>query len=352
MVDGERESDGAGSSPDVDDIVVWRIYRGENSWVDDAWTLGRRGVHRLLLGALSGSALAVGRLVRVRARTLDAERGDPLLGHRLMMDQWRLRDHDDGDLTRVLPQLNEVRTVDRPVVVVHGTMSSAVKLALAGSDLAPPGVPIVRFEHDTWRSLESNVEDLIALIGERVTGGVLFIAHSRGGLVAARGAQRLAQSGGVPVTNLITLGTPFDGTPVAVAADVGYMGVRALLGGLRYGGWPVVDVLTRLAGFAIKSTPPRGIQLMDPTNDALPILRDTLTGPVVTVAATADGDQHNRYGLTAFARAVFDGEPATSSSRPPRRQPRERCTSSATTSGTGRTSRPKTSSGGSWQHAR
>ena len=97
---------------------------------------------------------------------------------------------------------------------------------------------------------------------------------------------------------------------MAVAADVGYMGARALMGGLRLATGPVVDAFTRLLGIALKLTPARGLQLMYPSNDALPILRDTLGETTEAFAGRVTDDAQDRWGLASFGHGVFDAEPS------------------------------------------
>lgn len=236
-----------------DELIVWRIYSGANSIIREAWTLARKGVHRLLMGAIDGPCFAVGRAVRSRSRTLDAERGDPTFSLRL---GWAEKKIAADQLQERLAA--EAGKFGDAAVVVHGTMSTAVHFAAAVSRCTPPGVPVLRFEHDTWRSLEENAAELAGLLESHVQGSTVLVAHSRGGLVATRAAQKLqVRTSNSP--SVITLGSPFDGTAMAVAADVGYMGVRALMGGLRLATGPVVDAITRLVGIAIKSTPPRGL---------------------------------------------------------------------------------------------
>ena len=261
-------------------------------------------MHRLLIGAIAGPCFAVGRAVRVRSKTLDAERGDPSFSLRL---GWAEKKID--------AQLLQERLVagagpfGDAVVVVHGTMSNAVQFAAAVSGCTPPGVPVLRFEHDTWRSLEDNAAELAALVESCIQGNAVLIAHSRGGLVATRVAQKL-RVGTSRSISVVTLGTPFNGTAMAVAADVGYMGARALMGGLRLATGPVVDAFTRLLGIALKLTPPRGLQLMYPSNDALPILRDTLGDTTTAFAGRVTHDREDRWGLASFGRGVFEEEPS------------------------------------------
>ena len=287
-----------------DELIVWRVYSGYNSFIREAWTRAKGGVHRLLMGAIAGPCFAVGRAVRVRSRALDAERGDPTFSLRL---GWAERKLKAEDLQERL--IAGAGPFGDAVVVVHGTMSNSVHFAAAVSGCTPLGVPVLRFEHDTWRSLEDNAAELAALLESCIQGSAVLIAHSRGGLVATRAAQKL-QKRTSRSTSVVTLGTPFDGTAMAVAADVGYMGARALMGGLRLATGPVVDAFTRLLGIAIKMTPPRGLQLMYPSNDALPILRDTLGPTTSAFAGHVAHDRQDRWGLASFGRGVFEEEPS------------------------------------------
>lgn len=287
-----------------DELIVWRIYSGANSFIREAWTLAKNGVHRLLMGAIAGPCFAVGRAVRARSRSLDAERGDPTFSLRL---RWAEKRIDSEKLRERL--VGEAGPFGDAVVVVHGTMSNSVQFAAAVSACAPTGVTVLRFEHDTWRSLEDNATELATLVESRIQGTAVLIAHSRGGLVATRAAQRLHVRSSRTVA-VVTLGTPFDGTAMAVAADVGYMGARALMGGLRLATGPVVDTVTRLLGIAVKLTPARGLQLMYPSNDALPILRDTLGHTTAAFAGRVAHDRQDYWGLASFGRGVFDAEPS------------------------------------------
>lgn len=284
------------------DVMVWRVYSGENSWIRDIVTTSVSGVHSLALVGLEGAAFVVGRAVRVRARRLDGAGGDPF--HKRNRRRAEAR---DPQTSAACPGLNtSPKPVDRAVVVVHGTMSNGMALARAAKSWLPAGTPIRRFEHDTWASLKTNAHELASLIVEEVQDEVCLLAHSRGGLVASRAAILLNKSAGVSVRDVITLGTPFEGTPMAVGAEVGFMGVRALMGGLRFAGGPTVDAVSRLAGLAIRTTVPPGLRLMYPDSDTLELLREALPANLRPVAASTD-PQRAYYGLGVAKRGVGNG---------------------------------------------
>ena len=78
------------------------------------------------------------------------------------------------------------------------------------------------------------------------------------------------------------------------------------MGGLRYLGGPVVDGATRISSFVLRVDPP-GLLLMYPGNDVLPLLRQFLPQPAMTVAGTADGTA-DRFGpafLDGVGRGAF-----------------------------------------------
>jgi hypothetical protein len=74
------------------------------------------------------------------------------------------------------------------VVAVHGTMSTGLALAAAVSTGPAPLPVITRFEHNTWLPVEVNGQEFARLVAGRIGERVLFVAHSRGGLVAGHAA--------------------------------------------------------------------------------------------------------------------------------------------------------------------
>jgi pimeloyl-ACP methyl ester carboxylesterase len=238
---------------ELDEVICWRVYSGTNSRVRDFVTSARDGAHRIVRGTLQGGAVVVGRILRVAAGRTDSTRGDPWA--RTRRREAELADPDTADSC---PDIDDTATVQQTaVVVVHGTMSTGLALARAVTGLVPAGLPVLRYEHDTWLRLETNAQDLANLIKLRVETSVLLVAHSRGGLVATRAAQILKKSAPGRVEGVVTLGTPFGGTPLAMGATVGAAAAKSLMGGLRVVGGPVVDAGTRLLPIAVRFDPPR-----------------------------------------------------------------------------------------------
>ena len=289
-------------------VVLWRVYSGDNSWVRDVVSRARDGVHRLTLRGLEGAAFVVGRAMRVVNERLTKTLRDPIMQRRLVWAEAR-----NSKTCAACPRLADLASPAMgAVVVVHGTMSTAVPLAAAVHANIGDSQRCLRYEHDTWLPLEANALELAALITEHIRGVVVLIAHSRGGLVAARAAQILGAANAVRVAGLLTLGTPFAGTPLALAARTGSLGMTTLMGGLRFLGGPVVDAATRIAGFVLRVDPPPGLMVMEPMSDALPILRQYLPHPAATIASTADASR-DRYGaalLTGVGRGAFQDQPS------------------------------------------
>jgi hypothetical protein len=247
---------------ETDELVVWRLYTGSNSWVRDAVTAVANGVHRLRVRERAGGGIGilVGRAVKVAAKRSGNTQRDPFFRVRLA---WHGRFH--RDVATACPVFDPAAPVmDRAVVVVHGTMATGFNLASAVRSDPPRGIEIRRFEHNTWLPIEKNAQELAALVKEYVRHEVLFVAHSRGGLVVRNAMEILTADSSCLTMSAVTLGTPYLGTPLIDAVKAAYLGVQTLMGGLRWAGGPVVDVVTRLAGLVIKRDPPQGITDMSP----------------------------------------------------------------------------------------
>jgi hypothetical protein len=141
---------------------------------------------------------------------------------------------------------------------------------------------------------------------------VLFIAHSRGGLVARETGVALRRDADVRL-RLVTLGTPFAGTPLIDAARVGVLGFRALMGMIRAsGGGFAVDAATRLAGLLIKSELPQGLAEMAPSAGYLGVW--TFVDPLPMMLSFGGHfvpggpeDSHEFAFLEGFSGPAFDG---------------------------------------------
>lgn len=104
------------------------------------------------------------------------------------------------------------------VVLIHGGLSNC--LVDFGDHLiggprplliGHPGIRVYRYEHDTWLPLERNIDELVQLVQRKLWGDALvFIAFSRGGVVATRVAAHLYELGAVHQTLAIIPGTHRD----------------------------------------------------------------------------------------------------------------------------------------------
>ena len=288
---------------DPDEVIFWRIYTGTNSLVRDFVTSAKDGAHRVVRGAQQGGAVVVGRILRVAAGRTDSTRGDPLARGRLLEAELA-----DRATAQACPDIDEdVTRREVAVVVVHGTMSTGMALARAVRELAPDGIAVLRYEHDTWLPLESNAQDLANLVSLRVSSSVMLVAHSRGGLVATRAEQILRKTAPGRVGGVVTLGTPFAGTPLAMGATLGASAARALIGGLRMIGGPVVDAGTRLLPIAVRFDPPPGITVMRPRAGELPLLWLFLCPPPLGgggAAPPASQDSHGPWSQGVASGAL------------------------------------------------
>jgi hypothetical protein len=280
-------------------MLVWRAYQGTNTLVTDGVSdLARRGRHRVALG-VTGGGILVGRIVFWAHRRIPGERGDPTYKRRR-----RAAERADQDTVAACPDLEAASKTERVVVAVHGTMASAVPLAAELRGLTGR-IPVVRFEHDTWRPIDENAKDLVSGIAGLDARDVLLVAHSRGGLVARHAIALLKQIEPELPVRLVTLGTPFKGSPLIGPAGTALLGVRALLGMVRLAsGELAVDLTTRVAGLLIRGRLPRGLAAMEPGSDYLAAAALQLLSETTTVAG--DIDPHGPIDANAigFLRGI------------------------------------------------
>jgi pimeloyl-ACP methyl ester carboxylesterase len=239
-------------------IVVWRTYFGSNTHITDAVSGLGQWVQSAGRSIARGAGVLVGRIIHARAHP--KKYLHDFTRHKRLRKALSL----DPNAWHSLPDLRDIGAAKGNVVIaVHGTMACAVPLAteirriLAGD----VGVGLGRFEHDTWLPVAQNARELAEFLDSSRADRVTLIAHSRGGLVATMAARLTAHSN----VQVITLGTPFRGTPVAHAGELPVLGYRSLLGVIRglSGGFAPVSLSTRLAGFLVKEVP-EGIQVMEP----------------------------------------------------------------------------------------
>jgi pimeloyl-ACP methyl ester carboxylesterase len=154
------------------------------------------------------------------------------------------------------------------VVLVHGTASCCLAAFAPILPLLPTST--LRFEHDTFLSINENARELADLISNAKATRVLLISHSRGGLVARVAAQIVSSHCAV---ELMTFGTPHQGTPFASAATGGFRSlVSAGAASLRR--LPVADPITAALGYAGSALlrTPKGINEMKPKSQFIETL--------------------------------------------------------------------------------
>lgn len=294
----------------------WRLYagsgthtaEGESSFDPPAAAGARRSAPVRLLGA--AGQLLVGRPLRWLGRDRKPTH-DPAF-------EGRLRDLErrNPDVTTAYPDIGRLAGDDVPsvpagavLVAVHGTYSCAVPLV---AQLHPLGVPTVRFEHDTFRSLYENAIDLAHAVGGLgpQVDPVYLLGHSRGGLVARLAARELADERTVVVR---TYGTPHLGTPLA---NAGSRALKALSSAGRIATGPGVgwDPVSRSFLTLLRRGLPEGLEVMRTDSEALKMLRvGTEPGELLTYGADYDaqraGDGASAYTLGAIAKEAFGQEP-------------------------------------------
>ena len=284
----------------VEYALVWRLYRGGNSSVVDGITTERGRLFEIGLGLVEGAAYLVGRLAMTVNRNMQRPERDPWFRGRVERAVF-----DDLELERTTaedcPELGDVASGTMgtdAIIAIHGTMGCAVPMARSlAVDLDGRG-PILRFEHDTWNTIPENADALVAGIQSAGLKRVLFVAHSRGGLVARQAMRDLREAAPDVEARLIAVGTPFAGTPMIGAAESGLLGVRATLGALRLLTGPALDTISRLAGLLIKGRLPVGLRDMHPRETYLKAFRGSSTTGISAVAGTVDPNgPRESYGI-------------------------------------------------------
>lgn len=252
-------------------LLLWRCYFGTNTDVVDGITeFSRRQLRRIRFAGMSGSGWLVGRVLFATHKIVGRPTTDVTMPHRLHRATLALPQVAEqtpsitspsaGD---VLEQHHAVVGSRRAAVAIHGTMACALPLAAELQALVGD-TPLLRFEHDTWLPISTNARQLEEAVYRLNLDEVVLVAHSRGGLVAREAAAGLRQDPRIRF-RVVTLGSPFRGTPLISATRVGLLGFHALMGMIRtLGGGFAMDAVTRLAGLLIKSELPQGLAEMDP----------------------------------------------------------------------------------------
>lgn len=193
----------------------WRGYFGSNSAVIHGFQQLKAGLRETCEIACGAAGFVLGTITRVAGEGRFAPTSTAVF------DALQLRDRDHWIATDI-PDLRGKNIPTGPTsVLVHGTYSTC---SSAFNDI-PKSIlknrAVIRYEHDTFQSIQDNASELADLIINKLGSDVLLVAHSRGGLVARLAMLKLEKFGYNGIRNrvrLITCGTPHAGTPIAQSA--------------------------------------------------------------------------------------------------------------------------------------
>jgi pimeloyl-ACP methyl ester carboxylesterase len=302
-----RMMDHHGRGATVETLFEWRGYFGSGTAILDGlasmWQTGRSWVANLQAssGFLVGQAL---HRLRRRDLTLDT---DPLAHRRLAA--WRSR---YPTTAARYPDLRDTAAGEREqcLVFVHGLVSCAIAglRDLCVPPSLPGGASVFRFEHDTFLPIADNAEELARLVRERLQASqLLFIGHSRGGLVARQAAAILDKSGYRCAVEVWTFGTPHMGTPL-VTAGATLLNLLIRFGEEVVNTLPAVSPLTRALSWLLPAPElPAGIASLRENSGELRILNQLtdVTAPRVWGSRYDMQKGSPAYGL--FVDGLFSG---------------------------------------------
>lgn len=202
-------------------MLLWRCYLGSNTKVIDGLSeLSDGRSARIRVRALRATGLFAARIVYASHKIVGRSATDFTAGRRLRRTELAF-EYEAKNCPSVVTTPARA-TVDgrfvvggvrHAVVAVHGTMACALPLAAELRQLVRNYPAVLRFEHDTWLPISDNAKQLTEAVTRLELDQVTLVAHSRGGLVARECAARLRKSTQLDV-RVITLGTPFEGTPM------------------------------------------------------------------------------------------------------------------------------------------
>jgi pimeloyl-ACP methyl ester carboxylesterase len=213
----KRYTDRVSPQHELETILDARGYYGTDSAVIDHWTSMRRNGWGFRASIAGMGGYIVARVLRRLKRSQPALANDPTFAARLarMLELYPAVGDSCPDLARVA----DIRNHADAIVFVHGTVSSSIQSLKDLCANRVSATPIYRFEHDTFRPIHENANQLARLIGTSVRAHrILLVGHSRGGLVARIAVARLRADKYPGEIYLQTFGTPHEGTPLA---DVG-----------------------------------------------------------------------------------------------------------------------------------
>jgi hypothetical protein len=315
-------------------FIDWRLYAGSNTAIGDGEApLNRRQRAKIWLDKRLGGAegVVLGKVHKQLGPLDNVNEKDPDWPGRAV----RLEERYPA-LAQQYPRLGlgDRLTGETGAIIVHGTRSCSMLALLELNKYLQ--LPARRYEHDTFRPLVDNAEELAALIETTVDcNRVILIAHSRGGLVARLATDLLRRNGFAGAVEVWTFGTPHLGTPLVgrslkIMAKV--LGVKTKVTKVARAGVSLtLDTLTDEFGIPIEdpasaafalllrsSGIPPGIEAMGLKNGRPDqVLRMIPAGTTyASFGAVCDFDSVpvgytviKARRRTAFAREVFGGEP-------------------------------------------
>jgi hypothetical protein len=187
------------------------------------------------------------------------------------------------EVAQAIPRLSQGFESETAAIVVHGLASCSVPAARALFDKGfHEKIDLYRFEHDTFPPINRNADELLRLIKDTGVGAecLMLICHSRGGLVGRSVAARLLREDEGRNVQVITLGTPHQGTNAANAwwAGAAPHALRTLYHceATTLGGKPDPDSVARARLPSVY--PPPGLEALLPGSEFLLGLRQIERG--------------------------------------------------------------------------
>jgi pimeloyl-ACP methyl ester carboxylesterase len=261
-----------GSGYSVETYLEWRAYVGADTGVFEAWHEMRTAGFGYSASIRGVGGILIGRVLRrLSNNSQPTLTNDPTYQARLDESERR-----HGAIATTYPDLARcgVRLEPRVAVFVHGTFSCGLQSL---KEFPPPaGIPVFRYEHDTFRSIDESARELVALIADRLRAKELtLIAHSRGGLVARLATKKLRRE--CPdkrVSEILTFGTPHLGTPL-VAIGKRILSILWKIGETTLTGIPMAGIAVQTFSYLIDApTLPRGIEEMAEDSGLLVGMKD------------------------------------------------------------------------------
>ena len=252
---------------EVETYFEFRNYIGRESWLTESMQRMQRIAGRFVLTVRTRAAAIAGKVLRRASdRSQPTLTRDPGFSARLHRSE-----QEHSRCAAAFPDLAQSApsTAQRAAVFIHGTVSCGIQsLKELWPSLSAAGlqkyVPLYRYEHDTFRPIDENAEELMTLIAERLQVDELYlIGHSRGGIVARYAAQLLESGRAKPnVKEILTIGTPHLGTPL-VSMGTTVIHTIYKLGETVLSMVPAVGALSQAFGYLVDSPElPAGINAL------------------------------------------------------------------------------------------